>query len=110
MSQIPGKILIIDDDQYVALSLKMLLEEHFKTVITEKNPEKIPFLLNQNNYDVIILDMNFQQGATSGEEGLKWLRIIKHSPNTANVILITAYGDVNIAVQAIKAGGIGFCN
>ncbi|MDN5211062.1 sigma-54 dependent transcriptional regulator [Fulvivirgaceae bacterium BMA12] len=108
MSKIPGKVLIIDDDQYVAISLKMLLEEHFKTVITEKNPKKIPFLLNQSNYDVIILDMNFQQGATSGEEGLKWLRTIKQSPNTANVILITAYGDVRVAVQAIKEGALDF--
>ena len=108
MSKIPGKVLIIDDDQYITISLKMFLEEHFKTVITEKNPEKIPFLLNQSDYDVIILDMNFQQGETSGKEGLKWLRVIKNSANPANVILITAYGDVNIAVQAIKEGALDF--
>ena len=108
MRKIPGKILIIDDDQYITISLKMLLEEHFKTVITEKKPEKIPFLLNQRDYDVIILDMNFRQGETSGKEGLKWLRLIKSSSNPANVIIITAYGDVNNAVQAIKEGALDF--
>ena len=108
MSKIPGKVLIIDDDQYITISLKMLLEEHFKMVITEKKPEKIPFLLNKSDYDVIILDMNFQQGETSGKEGLKWLRVIKNSANPANVIIITAYGDVNIAVQAIKEGALDF--
>ena len=108
MSKIPGKVLIIDDDQYITISLKMLLEEHFKMVITEKNPEKIPFLLNKSDYDVIILDMNFQQGETSGKEGLKWLRVIKNSANPANVIIITACGDVNIAVQAIKEGALDF--
>ena len=108
MRKIPGKILIIDDDQYITISLKMLLEEHFKTVITEKKPEKIPFLLNQRDYDVIILDMNFRQGETSGKEGLKWLRLIKNSANPANVIIITAYGDVNNAVQAIKEGALDF--
>ena len=108
MRKIPGKILIIDDDQYITISLKMLLEEHFKTVITEKKPEKIPFLLNQRDYDVIILDMNFRQGETSGKEGLKWLRLIKSSANPANVIIITAYGDVNNAVQAIKEGALDF--
>ncbi len=103
-----GKILVIDDDKYITVSLKLLLEEHFKEVKTETNPEKIPFLLNQDDFDVIILDMNFQQGETSGREGLNWLRKVKDIAPNASIILITAYGDVNNAVQAIKDGALDF--
>lgn len=108
MRKTPGKILVIDDDKYITVSLKMLLEEHFTAVQTETNPEKIPFLLNNDEFDVIILDMNFQQGETSGKEGLKWLKRIKDISPQASIILITAYGEVNNAVQAIKDGALDF--
>lgn len=74
MSKIDGKILVLDDDQGVLYTAKMILKQHFETVITEKDPQKLDFLLNQDRYDVIVLDMNFSYGLTSGKEGIKLLR------------------------------------
>ncbi|MDN5201091.1 sigma-54 dependent transcriptional regulator [Fulvivirgaceae bacterium BMA10] len=108
MSKSKGRILVIDDDDYITLSLKLLLEEHFTEVTTVKEPKKIPGILGKQSFDVILLDMNFKQGDTSGEEGIYWLKKIKEMEIDANVILITAYGDVNIAVKTIKEGAIDF--
>ena len=103
-----GKILIVDDDAYVALSLKMYLEQHFDEVTTIHQPDKIPSELQKLDVDVVLLDMNFQQGESSGKEGMKWLRkIVELSPDTS-VILMTAYGDINLAVEAIKEGASDF--
>jgi two-component system, NtrC family, response regulator HydG len=103
-----GKILMIDDDEDVLLAAKMLLKKQNHHVIIEKNPKKIPFLLNNDNYDVILLDMNFSKDITSGKEGFYWLdEIIKHDP-TSVVILITAFGDVEMAVRALKQGATDF--
>lgn len=103
-----GKILMIDDDEDVLLAAKMLLKKQNHHVIIEKNPKKIPFLLNNDTYDVILLDMNFSKDITSGKEGFFWLdEIMKHDP-TAVVILITAFGDVEMAVRALKQGATDF--
>ncbi|HKZ37176.1 MAG TPA: sigma-54 dependent transcriptional regulator [Chryseolinea sp.] len=103
-----GKILMIDDDEDVLLAAKMLLKKQHHHVIIEKNPKKIPFLLNNDTYDVILLDMNFSKDITSGKEGFFWLdEIIKHDP-TSVVILITAFGDVEMAVRALKQGATDF--
>ncbi len=103
-----GKILIIDDDEDVLLAAKMLLKKHAHNVIIEKNPNKIPFLLNNDSYDVILLDMNFSQDTTSGKEGFYWLnQIIEREPN-AVVIMITAFGDVEMAVKALREGATDF--
>lgn len=103
-----GKILMIDDDEDVLLAAKMLLKKQSHHVIIEKNPKKIPFLLNNDTYDVILLDMNFSKDITSGKEGFYWLdEIIKFDP-TAVVILITAFGDVEMAVRALKQGATDF--
>lgn len=103
-----GKVLIVDDDSYVALSLKMFLEQHFSQVTTIHQPDRIPSELQHLDIDVVLLDMNFQQGESSGKEGMKWLRkIIELSPDTS-VILMTAYGDINLAVDAIKEGASDF--
>ncbi len=103
-----GKILIIDDDEDVLLAAKMLLKKHAKEVLIEKNPKKIPFLLNNDTYDLILLDMNFSKDITSGKEGFYWLeQILEKDPN-AVVILITAFGDVEMAVKALKAGATDF--
>jgi len=77
-------------------------------VHTEKNPESVPPLLKNDNYDVIFLDMNFAKGATSGEEGFQWLDAILEIDPNAVVVLITAYGDVEMAVRAIKEGATDF--
>jgi two-component system response regulator HydG len=103
-----GKILMIDDDEDVLLAAKMLLKKQSHHVIIEKNPKKIPFLLNNDTYDVILLDMNFSKDITSGKEGFYWLeQILLHDP-TAVVILITAFGDVEMAVRALKQGATDF--
>lgn len=103
-----GKILIIDDDEDVLLAAKMLLKKHANVVIIEKNPKKIPFLLNDDIYDVILLDMNFSKDITSGKEGFYWLSQIKEKDPDAVVILITAFGDVEMAVKALKEGATDF--
>lgn len=103
-----GKILVIDDDEDVLLAAKMLLKKYAQEVIIEKNPKKIPFLLNDSDYDVILLDMNFSKDITSGKEGFYWLtQILEKDPN-AVVILITAFGDVEMAVKALKEGATDF--
>ncbi|MFY0688793.1 MAG: sigma-54-dependent Fis family transcriptional regulator [Cyclobacteriaceae bacterium] len=108
MEQELGKILIIDDDEDVLLAAKMLLKKHAKSVLIEKNPKKIPFLLNNETFDLILLDMNFSKDITSGKEGFYWLeQILEKDPN-AVVILITAFGDVEMAVKALKAGATDF--
>jgi len=103
-----GKILIIDDDEDVLLAAKLLLKKHAQQVIIEKNPKKIPFLLNNDTYDVILLDMNFSKDTTSGKEGFYWLNEIKERDPRAVVILITAFGDVEMAVKALKEGATDF--
>jgi two-component system response regulator HydG len=103
-----GKILMIDDDEDVLLAAKMLLKKQGHHVIIEKNPKKIPFLLHNDTYDVILLDMNFSKDITSGKEGFYWLeQILSHEPNSV-VIMITAFGDVEMAVRALKAGATDF--
>ncbi len=103
-----GKILIVDDDEDVLLAAKMLLKKHAHQVTIEKNPNKIPFLLNNETYDVILLDMNFSKDITSGKEGFHWLNQITERVPDAVVILITAFGDVEMAVRALKEGATDF--
>lgn len=103
-----GKILIIDDDEDVLIAAKLLLKKHAKEVIIEKNPKKIPFLMNNGTYDVILLDMNFSHDTTSGKEGFYWLQQILEADPKAVVILITAFGDVEMAVKALKEGATDF--
>lgn len=103
-----GKILMIDDDEDVLLAAKMLLKKSNHQVIIEKNPNKIPFLLNNDSYDVILLDMNFSKDTTSGKEGFEWLKQIKERDPDAVVIMITAFGDVEMAVRALKEGATDF--
>ena len=103
-----GKILIIDDNEDLLKAAKMHLKRHFAQVDIEKNPEAIPSLMSNEDYDVILLDMNFTKDVSSGSEGYYWLeRILKIDPS-AVVVLITAYGDVQMAVKAIKAGATDF--
>jgi len=103
-----GKILIIDDDEDVLIAAKLLLKKHAKEVLIEKNPKKIPFLMNNGTYDVILLDMNFSKDTTSGKEGFYWLEQILEADPQAVVVLITAFGGVEMAVQALKLGATDF--
>lgn len=108
MSKPFNKILIIDDDEDVLLSARLFLKQHTEHLHTEKDPRLVPSLLKNDNYDLILLDMNFTRDSTSGVEGFQWLdRILEIDPDSV-VILITAYGDVEMAVRAIKAGATDF--
>lgn len=102
------RILIVDDDEFIRLSLKMLLEQHYKNVDVLADPKRIELFLQQQRIDVVLLDMNFRQGDTTGTEGLFWLSRIKELSPGTSVVLMTAYGDINNAVEAIKQGALDF--
>lgn len=103
-----GKILIVDDNEDVLLSLNMLLKPHVEAIRVTTNPERIIEFMDSFSPDVIILDMNFHRDAMSGEEGYEWLgKILKHDPKSV-VLFITAYVDTEKAVRAIKAGAVDF--
>ncbi len=108
MEQKSGKILIVDDNEDLLKAAKMHLKRHFSQVDIEKNPEAIPALMNNEDYDVILLDMNFTKDVSSGSEGYYWLERILQLDPSAVVVLITAYGDIQMAVKAIKAGATDF--
>ncbi|MCK4417207.1 MAG: sigma-54-dependent Fis family transcriptional regulator, partial [Candidatus Latescibacteria bacterium] len=103
-----GKVLVVDDDEDVLHAARLLLKQYVALVHTEKNPEMIPTLLRNESYDVVLLDMNFTKDATSGHEGFLWLNRILEIDPSAVVVLITAYGDVEMAVRAIKEGATDF--
>jgi len=108
MGKINARLLIVDDDTDILLAAKMFLRQHIDIVHTEKNPQNIPDLLKNDNYDVILLDMNFSREATSGKEGFHWLNVILEHDPAATVIFITGYGDIELAVQGIKEGATNF--
>lgn len=103
-----GKILIVDDNEDLLKAAKIFLKRHFAQVDIEKNPESIPALMANEDYDVILLDMNFTKDVSSGSEGYYWLQKILDIDPSSVVVLITAYGDVQMAVKAIKAGATDF--
>jgi DNA-binding NtrC family response regulator len=104
----PGKILLVDDDQHVLYTARMVLKPHFETVRTESSPSQIRDLLSKEHYDVVLLDMNFAPGATSGKEGLQWLKVIRELDPEAGIVMNTAYGDIGLAVAAMKEGATDF--
>ncbi len=103
-----GKVLVVDDDEDVLLAARLFLKQHVAAVHTEKDPNKIPTLLRNESYDVILLDMNFSRDVCTGREGFHWLNRILEIDPSAVVVLITAYGDVELAVRAIKEGATDF--
>jgi len=103
-----GNILIIDDDPDILLTARMLLKRHFEHVQTTTSPHRIQTLFEKDPYDVVLLDMNFARGRETGAEGIRWLKYIRqHSPST-NVVMITAHGEVELAVKAMKEGASDF--
>jgi len=103
-----GKILIVDDNRSVLTALEMLLQSEFKEIFTLKNPGNLISTIQQNQIDVILLDMNFKAGINTGNEGIHWLNRINEIDSTISVVLITAYGDVELAVKAVKEGAFDF--
>jgi len=104
----PGKILIVDDDQDILTAGRLLLRRHFDQVDTCKEPSRIEELMAQEEYDVILLDMNFGPGESGGEQGMKWLaRILEDDPQMV-VVMITAHAGLETAVRAMKEGASDF--
>jgi two-component system response regulator HydG len=108
MEELKGKFLAIDDNEDILFALKLLLKPYVDKITTLSSPDRVIDLLKVESYDVILLDMNFTKDASSGQEGFDWLeKILEHDPK-AVVIFITAYGDSEKAVRAIKAGATDF--
>ncbi|WP_423147746.1 sigma-54-dependent transcriptional regulator [Rubrolithibacter danxiaensis] len=103
-----ASILVIDDDPDVLIAVRLLLKTEVKSVITDKNPENLPALLRREQFDLILLDMNFKSAINTGNEGLYWLKKIKEAKSEASVIMITAYGDIDLAVRCLKEGASDF--
>lgn len=103
-----GKILAIDDNADILFALKLLLKPHVELIRTETSPSRIPQCMAEDDFDVILLDMNFTKDAISGTEGFTWLEKILQLDPSAVVLFITAYGDVEKSVKAIKAGATDF--
>lgn len=108
MEKINARILIVDDDADVLMAARLFLRQHIEFVHTERNPENLPDLLKAESYDLILLDMNFSRDATSGKEGFHWMNKILEIDPAAAIILITGYGDIELAVQGIKEGATNF--
>jgi DNA-binding NtrC family response regulator len=103
-----AKILIVDDDDDILTAGRLLLRRHFEEVVTCRRPEEIPDLLAQHAFDTVMLDMNFGPGESSGEQGFEWLeRILAIDPGMV-VVMITAHGSVDTAVEAMKRGATDF--
>jgi len=101
-------VLVVDDDIDVLTAVKLLLKTETQEVITEKNPENLNWLLQRNQVDLVLLDMNFNSAINTGNEGIYWLRKIKEWKPNVCVIMITAYGDIDLAVRSLKEGANDF--
>lgn len=108
MSKMPARVLLIDDDEDVLHSLKLYFKIHFDEVVTSTSPTQINELFNAGRFDLVLLDMNFRHGHNDGKEGIYWLKHIKELDNTVAVILLTAYGSIDLAVESLKLGATDF--
>ena len=103
-----GSILIVDDNVDILIAAKLLLKKHYQTVLTTDNPFEIDKILGEQKVNVVLLDMNFSIDSVSGKEGFYWLNKILQRDPAIVVLLMTAYGDIQLAVDAIKAGASDF--
>jgi len=101
-------ILAVDDDPDVLIAVRMLLKNEVQKIVTEKNPENIPALLKEHHFDLLLLDMNFKSSINTGNEGLFWLKRVKDLKPGLQVIMITAYADIDLAVRSLKEGAFDF--
>lgn len=108
MSLKSTSILVIDDDVDVLTAVRLLLKPEVKEIVTEKNPENIRSILSKQEFDIILLDMNFNSSINTGNEGIFWLKKIREFRSTAAVIMITAYGDIDLAIRSLKEGAYDF--
>jgi DNA-binding NtrC family response regulator len=103
-----GNILIVDDNKSILSALEILLTPEFGEVISIASPDQIPTELRKKDFNLVILDMNFKAGVNTGNEGIYWLGKIKETNPEVSVVMITAYGDIDTAVKALKAGASDF--
>ncbi|WP_420384996.1 sigma-54-dependent transcriptional regulator [Roseivirga sp.] len=103
-----ANILVVDDDEDVLITAEVVLKQRFKTVDTTSDPNQIPDIITKKEYQIVLLDMNYSVGDSTGKEGLKWLDwLYRHQPQI-QVVMITAYGEINLAVEAMKRGAVDF--
>lgn len=102
------KLLIADDNQAVRTTLKMLLRDEYERIVTTGDPSLLPAMLAVGDVDAVLLDMNFDPSSLDGRAGLFWLSHIMEMPNPPAVVVITAFGDVDLAVNAMKIGASDF--
>jgi DNA-binding NtrC family response regulator len=103
-----ASILIVDDDPDVLTAVRLLFKTEVKEVVAEKNPDNLRWHLSKENFDLILLDMNFSSSINTGNEGLFWLKEIRKLKPDTSVIMITAYGDIDLAVRSLKEGAADF--
>ncbi|SDE14221.1 sigma-54-dependent transcriptional regulator [Niabella drilacis] len=103
-----ASILIVDDDPDVLTAARLLLKSQVKEVFTEKNPENLRSVFSKKDFDLVLMDMNFNSSINTGNEGLYWLRKIRELGSKASIIMITAYGDIDLAVRSLKEGASDF--
>jgi DNA-binding NtrC family response regulator len=101
-------ILVVDDDSDVLTAARLLLRQYFEQVLTSADPADVPALMDKNRIDVFLVDMNFAIGSNRGVEGLNCLELIRSIDPDAVVVLMTAFGDLNTAVQAMREGASDF--
>ena len=101
-------VLAVDDDADVLIAVRMLLKNEVQKIVVEKNPENIPALLKDNHFDLLLLDMNFKSSINTGNEGLYWLKRVKTINPALQVVMITAYADIDLAVRSLKEGAFDF--
>ena len=101
-------ILVVDDDRDVLTAVRFLLKPEVKAILTEPNPENLRRILTENKVDILLLDMNFNSSINTGNEGLYWLRQVKSWDTKIQVIMITAYADIDLAVKCLKEGATDF--
>ncbi len=103
-----GKVLIVDDNRELLSALKICLAPYFYAIDLLHDPNRIPEYMSQAVYDLILLDMNFSRGQTTGNEGIFWMNRIREISPYSGIVLITAYGDVSLAVKAMREGAVDF--
>ena len=103
-----ASILIVDDDTDVLTAVRLLLKTEVTEVVTEKNPENLRSIIQKKHFDLVLLDMNFTSSINTGNEGIYWLNKIREMGCKAAVIMITAYGDIDLAVRSLKEGAADF--
>lgn len=103
-----GTIVVVDDNPAILTALRICLDSTFERVITLASPDSLPATLQQEKASIVLMDMNFTLGMNSGQEGLTWLRTLRHLHPQLPVVLITAYADVQLAVKCLKADASDF--